>query len=104
MRPLALGSQQAVCRLHASKLQGCAAVVSKAFSCLSDSDKRATFDRYGEEAPGLSRTRSAQEFDPNEIFNAFFGGGGGFGGGPFGGGPFQAGCALAGFPCASCCG
>ena len=64
-----------------------AAVVSKAFSCLSDSDKRAAFDRYGDEAPTLSRSRSAQEFDPNEIFNAFFGGG------PFGGGPFQAGCA-----------
>ena len=58
------------------------AVVSRAFSCLSDSDKRAAYDRYGEEAPGLTRTRSAQEFDPNEIFNAFFGGG-------FGGGGFQ---------------
>ena len=55
-----------------------AAVVSKAFSCLSDSDKRATYDRYGDEAPGLTRTRSGQEFDPNDIFNAFFGGG--FGG------------------------
>ena len=71
----------------------CAVVVSRAFSCLSDSDKRAAFDRYGDEAPTLSRTRSAQEFDPNEIFNAFFGGGGG----PFGGGPFQAGYA------AMCC-
>lgn len=53
-------------------------VVSKAFSCLSDSDKRARYDRYGEETPGLSRTASGRpmhgEFDADEIFNAFFGG------------------------------
>ena len=58
-----------------------AAAVSKAFSCLSDASKRAAYDRYGEEQqPGLSRTRSTpfggqdfDDFDPNEIFNMFFG-------------------------------
>ena len=62
------------------------AAVSKAFSCLSDAQKRAAYDRYGEEEPGMSRTASRgpfagpgyDEFDPNEIFNMFFGGG--FGG------------------------
>lgn len=62
------------------------AAVSKAFSCLSDAQKRAAYDRYGEEEPGMSRTTSRgpfagpgyDEFDPNEIFNMFFGGG--FGG------------------------
>ena len=54
--------------------------MSKAFSCLSDASKRAAYDRYGEEQPGLSRTRSTpfagqdfDDFDPNEIFNMFFG-------------------------------
>ncbi|KAK9798950.1 hypothetical protein WJX73_007854 [Symbiochloris irregularis] len=75
-------------------------VVSKAFSCLSDSDKRSRYDRYGDETPGLARTRSGtpQGFDAEEIFNAFFGfAPGGFNRGPmmrahgpFGGGPFGA--------------
>ena len=63
-----------------------AAAVSKAFSCLSDAQKRAAYDRYGEDTPGMTRTRSQtpfgqdfDDFDPNEIFNMFFGGG--FGGG-----------------------
>ncbi|EIE27752.1 DnaJ-domain-containing protein [Coccomyxa subellipsoidea C-169] len=61
--------------------------VSRAFSCLSDAQKRAAYDRYGEETPGMSgRANGAgpghpfaqQEFDPEELFNMFFNGG--FGG------------------------
>ena len=67
------------------------AAVSRAFSCLSDADKRAAYDRYGSETPGLTRRHqggrgpfTAQgEVDPEELFNMFFNGG--FGG-PFGGG------------------
>ncbi len=58
--------------------------MSKAFSCLSDGNNRAHYDRYGEEdelAPRSSRGGgggySQAEFDPDEIFNMFFGGGGG---------------------------
>ena len=63
------------------------AAVSRAFSCLSDAQKRAAYDRYGEETPGMSgRANGAgpghpfaqQEFDPEELFNMFFNGG--FGG------------------------
>lgn len=71
--------------------------VSKAFSCLSDSEKRASYDRWGsEDGPlgagsnmgGFARQRGSYsefhgaEIDPEEIFNAFFGGA--FGGVPFG--------------------
>ena len=72
--------------------------VSKAFSCLSDSEKRASYDRWGSEdgpmgragggAGGFARGRgsysefSGADIDPEEIFNAFFGGA--FGGTPFG--------------------
>ena len=57
--------------------------MSKAFSCLSDAQKRAAYDRYGEEEPGMSRSagrgpfagQGYDDFDPNEIFNMFFGGG-----------------------------
>ena len=59
------------------------AVVSKAFSCLSDSQKRAAYDRYGEERTGnglregpFGGGRGFDDFDPNDIFNMFFGGGG----------------------------
>ena len=63
------------------------AEVSKAFSCLADPQKRAAYDRYGED-DGMQRRGSGMphgfatpdDFDPNEIFNMFFGGGG-FGGG-----------------------
>lgn len=72
--------------------------VSKAFSCLSDSEKRASYDRWGsEDGPmgaagggmrsGFARGRGSYsdfaggDIDPEEIFNAFFGGA--FGG-PFG--------------------
>lgn len=66
------------------------AAVSKAFSCLSDGDKRAAYDRYGDqEGTGLSGRRQGagpagpgfggDGFDAEEIFNMFFNGG--FGGG-----------------------
>jgi len=63
--------------------------VSRAYACLSDADKRANYDRFGVEDPhqqlgrrggGGGRGVYQQEaFDPDEIFNMFFGGG--FGGG-----------------------
>lgn len=65
----------------------CLAAVSKAFSCLSNPDNRAAYDRYGDqEGAGISGQRrgpSAQGFggdgfDAEEIFNMFFGNG--FGG------------------------
>ncbi|GJP67304.1 hypothetical protein CLOP_g24137 [Closterium sp. NIES-67] len=71
-------------------------VVSRAFKCLTDPDLRANYDRYGHEDPQhLLRQRQQQrqrqqyaggmgprmytsffeddDFDPNDIFNAFFG-------------------------------
>ncbi|KAL6748921.1 DnaJ-like protein, partial [Haematococcus lacustris] len=79
--------------------------VGKAFACLSDSDKRAYYDRTGYESTAAAqaaasasaasqRGRSYQrgpggvfyqeEFDPEEIFNMFFGGLNAHGGRPFG--------------------
>ncbi|KAH7488495.1 hypothetical protein PRIC1_007390 [Phytophthora ramorum] len=54
--------------------------VGKAFAVLSDPDKRAHYDRYGDDAPvqqQQNHRRYAQEDDitPEEIFNMFFGGG-----------------------------
>lgn len=54
--------------------------VGKAFAVLSDPDKRAHYDRYGDDAPVQQQQqgrRYAQEDDitPEEIFNMFFGGG-----------------------------
>lgn len=55
--------------------------VGKAFAILSDSEKRAHYDRYGDDAPTQQRQQHgngyAQEEDitPEEIFNMFFGGG-----------------------------
>jgi hypothetical protein len=83
-------------RPHAAYV--CAAV-STAFSCLTDPQKRAFYDRTGHEdqnaasAANFSRGRGAGaypgEIDPEELFNMMFGGmrGGGFGMGPmhFGG-------------------
>ena len=63
---------------------------AEAYEILSDSDRRATYDRYGHE--GLKRGGQSPNFDGfgsiNDLFSAFFGGGGGFGagGGPRGGG------------------
>ncbi|SNX82596.1 related to HLJ1 - Co-chaperone for Hsp40p [Melanopsichium pennsylvanicum] len=87
--------------------------VSKAFSILTDADKRAAYDRYGGDpdnarsAAGAAAAGNANPFggmrgtpfrgggmyadevDPNDLFNMFFGGGGmGMGGGQFGGTTF----------------
>jgi DnaJ-class molecular chaperone len=61
------------------------AAVSRAFQCLSDADLRANYDRYGHEDPNQLRQQQFQrrraqgpsydDFDPNDIFNAFFFGG-----------------------------
>ena len=64
-------------------------MVSRAFSCLSDSDKRAYYNRTGAEDSSALRQQHAaragrngggggmtyDEFDPEEIFNMFFNGG-----------------------------
>src|SRR5580692_138961 len=54
---------------------------AEAYEVLSDSDRRATYDRYGRE--GLRSGGYAPNFDAfgsvSDIFEAFFGGGGGFG-------------------------
>lgn len=86
------------------------AVVSKAFQVLSDGDMRAAYDsnpthdpesRFGGggggAGPSMSRGfgggrpgfATEQEITPEDLFNMFFGGGGGFGGGGFGGGPSE---------------
>lgn len=68
------------------KLCFCPAAVSKAFSCLSNADNRAAYDRYGDQegAAGFPRQRRAgptaqgfggDGFDAEEIFNMFFGNG-----------------------------
>ncbi|EOA24247.1 hypothetical protein CARUB_v10017488mg [Capsella rubella] len=66
--------------------------VSKAFQCLSNEEARKKYDVSGSDEPVYQPRRSARsngfnggyyyedEFDPNEIFRSFFGGGG-FGGG-----------------------
>ena len=62
------------------------AAVSKAFSCLSNADNRAAYDRYGDQegAAGFAGQRRAgptaqgfggEGFDAEEIFNMFFGNG-----------------------------
>ncbi len=64
---------------------------AEAYEILSDADRRATYDRYGHE--GLKQGGQSPNFDGfgsiNDLFSAFFGGGGaGFGGaagGPRGG-------------------
>ena len=85
--------------------------VSKAFTILTDADKRAAYDRYGGD-PDNSRSAAgaaaaghanpfggmrgtpfrgggmyADEIDPNDLFNMFFGGG--MGGAQFGGTTFS---------------
>ena len=63
---------------------------AEAYEILSDAERRATFDRYGHE--GLRTGGFAPNFDAftsvADLFDAFFGGGGGFGGrrGPASGG------------------
>src|SRR2546429_3504621 len=57
---------------------------AEAYEILSDSERRATFDRYGHD--GLRSGGYTPNFDAfgsiGDLFNAFFGGGGGFGGRP----------------------
>ncbi|KAL3131663.1 hypothetical protein ABBQ38_007957 [Trebouxia sp. C0009 RCD-2024] len=81
-------------KLHPDKNQAKGAdeafkAVSKAFSCLSNPDNRAAYDRYGDqEGAGVSGQRrgpaaqgfGGDGFDAEEIFNMFFGNG--FGGRP----------------------
>ena len=62
---------------------------AEAYEILSDSERRATYDRYGHD--GLRSGGFAPNFEGfgsiGDLFDAFFGGGGGGGGGgPFGGG------------------
>ena len=74
------------CHAHCTQLTA-AAVVSKAFSCLSDPEKRRHYDQYGAEEPAGSRFPGgagggggypggmyAGDIDPDEIFRMFFGG------------------------------
>jgi DnaJ homolog subfamily B member 12 len=65
--------------------------VGLAYATLSDAHKRTIYDRYGEEDPdnrggsgGGGMRQAGQEMSPEDIFNAFFGGGmpGGGGMGP----------------------
>ncbi|KAJ9477528.1 J domain-containing protein [Pseudozyma hubeiensis] len=87
--------------------------VSKAFTILTDADKRAAYDRYGGDPDNARSAAGAaaaghgnpfggmrgtpfrgggmygEEIDPNDLFNMFFGGGGmGMGGAQFGGTTF----------------
>ena len=87
-------------------------VVSHAFQVLSDAEKKQKYDRFGGDPDsrfGPSSASSASPFSgfarspgggrgpmfedeisPEELFNRFFGGGGGMGGGPFGRSAFDA--------------
>ena len=55
--------------------------ISEAYSVLSDSEKRKTYDKFGSD--GL-KEGGPGGFNPNDIFSQFFGGMGGMGGFPFG--------------------
>ena len=61
--------------------------VARAYEVLSDPEQRARYDRYGEQGVGGPGAGSAGDFFAGgglgDLFEAFFGGGGG----PFGGGP-----------------
>ena len=75
--------------------------IAEAYEVLSDADKRAAFDRYGEEGlskggrgrnragPTFSRSRSYATMDPFDLFRTFFGSGDPFSD-PFGNDPFAA--------------
>ena len=54
--------------------------VSRAYACLSDPEKRVLYNRHGSEDAQLSGRRgggaggfSQEGFDPDELFNMFFG-------------------------------
>lgn len=57
--------------------------VGKAYAVLSDTEQRRRYDLYGPEEVHVNRRRRRsssdddgdREFDPNEFFNMFFGGG-----------------------------
>jgi len=61
--------------------------VARAYEVLSDPEQRARYDRYGEQGVGGPGAGNASDFFAGgglgDLFEAFFGGGGG----PFGGGP-----------------
>ncbi|ORY77390.1 One of several homologs of bacterial chaperone DnaJ, located in the ER lumen, partial [Protomyces lactucae-debilis] len=48
--------------------------IATAYEVLSDKEKRATYDKYGEE--GLKRQEAGGHHDPFDLFSQFFGGGG----------------------------
>ncbi|KRX10638.1 DnaJ domain [Pseudocohnilembus persalinus] len=52
--------------------------IAQAYDCLSDKDKRAFYDRTGQEEPTQQYHNQYhdQDIDPNDIFNFFFGAGG----------------------------
>ncbi|MBO6012591.1 MAG: molecular chaperone DnaJ [Bacteroidales bacterium] len=55
--------------------------VAEAYEVLSDAQKRARYDQYGFEDPGMGGFGGGAGFNPFDIFNSFFGGGnGGFSG------------------------
>lgn len=54
--------------------------MGKAFTILSDPDKRADYDRFGDAGPQQQAARAQRRYQeedisPEEIFNMFFGGG-----------------------------
>jgi len=97
-------AQMRLSRVYSSFKRELTLVVSRAFQVLSDADKRAAFDRHGEDPDsrtagmgggspfgnGFGGMRAynggggmyADEVSPEDLFNMFFGGGG-FGGGGF---------------------
>ncbi|KAI8887621.1 hypothetical protein K501DRAFT_175216 [Backusella circina FSU 941] len=62
--------------------------ISHAYEILSDPDKRASYDRFGEEGPGGG---GGYGMSADDLFANLFGGGGGGGGFDFGGGDFYGG-------------
>jgi DnaJ family protein B protein 12 len=62
-------------------------VVSAAFQCLSDPQKRAHYDAYGEDEPNGGQRQQRQQYQreedlsPEDVFNMFFNGGMNMGGG-----------------------
>lgn len=62
--------------------------VSHAYDVLSDDQQRQNYDQFGDDGPQVGHGPSPHDFA--NIFEGFFGGGGGpFGGNPFGGNPFE---------------